>query len=68
VKVRKEFGRNYLKVVSSDGCWCCNVECFDAESSSVIVHFMRVIFEKVKFNGGLCYYSFQDRHPRCGPG
>ena len=65
MKGRKGFGRNYLKVVRSDGCWCCGVEWFGAETSGVIVHLLHVIFEKIKFNGALCYYNFQARHPRC---
>jgi hypothetical protein len=28
-------------------------------------HLFHVISEKVKFNGALCYYNFQMRHPRC---
>ena len=46
---RKGFGRNYLKVVSSDRCCCCSVECFGTETSGVIVNRLHVIFEKVKF-------------------
>jgi hypothetical protein len=50
VKGRKEFCRNYLKVVSSDRCLGCGVHCSGAEPSGVIVRLLRVIFEKVQFN------------------
>ena len=41
------------------------VLCFGVETSGVIVHLLHAIFEKVKYNGALCYYHFEVRHPRC---